>query len=96
MSSIAIKAAPLIELRGRFGSAPRRVLSTLVALALGLGVNSAIFTLGYLECMALYPHPDELVVLRSGVHGHDGGVSTSDFVQGRQKTTGLLKSRRRP
>lgn len=61
MSSIAIKGAPLIESWGRLGRL-RGQSSTLVALALGPGVNTAIFTLGYLGCMALHPHPDDLVV----------------------------------
>ena len=45
MSSIAIKGAPLIESWGRLGRL-RGQSSTLVALALGPGVNTAIFTLG--------------------------------------------------
>lgn len=89
MSSIANQSGAFDRILGALRKTPRPVLSTLVALALGLGVNTAIFTLGYLEDMALYPHPDELVVLRSGMHGHDVGVSTSDFIQWRQQTTVL-------
>lgn len=41
------------------------ILVVLVAFALGLGLNTAIFTSRYLEFPGLYPHPDQLVVLRS-------------------------------
>jgi putative ABC transport system permease protein len=87
MSSIANQFSALDRILAALRKTPRPVLSTLVALALGLGANTAIFTLGYLEGMALYPHPDELLVLRSEMHGHDVGMSTSEFIQWRQQTT---------
>src|SRR6202044_1703858 len=66
---------------------PRAILVVLVAFALALGANTAIFTLGYSQSLGLYPHPDELVVLRSDVQGHDGGGSTGDFIRWREQTT---------
>jgi putative ABC transport system permease protein len=66
---------------------PRPILTVLLALALGLGVNTAIFTLGYVAFLAPYPHPEELVVLRSEIQGHDGGVSARDFIHWRQQAT---------
>ena len=66
---------------------PRPILALLAAFALGLGVNTAIFTLGHLEFLGLYPHPDELVVLRSKMQGHEDGVSIGDFIHWRQRTT---------
>jgi len=66
---------------------PRAILGVLVAFALGLGANTALFTLGYSQSLGLYPHPDELVVLRSEVQGHNEGVSTGDFIRWREQTT---------
>jgi putative ABC transport system permease protein len=66
---------------------PRAILVVLVAFALALGANTAIFTLGYSQFLGLYPHPDELVVLPSQIHGHNEGVSTGDFIRWREQTT---------
>ena len=66
---------------------PRAILVVLVAFALGLGANTAIFTLGYSQFMELYPHPDELVVLRSLMRADDDGVSAGDFIRLREQTT---------
>jgi putative ABC transport system permease protein len=66
---------------------PRPILVVLVAFALGLGANTAIFTLGYSQFLGLYPHPDELVVLQSQMQGHNEGVSTGDFIRWREQTT---------
>jgi putative ABC transport system permease protein len=66
---------------------PRAILVVLVAFALGLGANTALFTLGYSQSLGLYPHADELVVLRSEVQGHNEGVSTGDFIRWREQTT---------
>jgi putative ABC transport system permease protein len=66
---------------------PRAILVVLVAFALGLGANTAIFTLGYSQLLGSYPHPDELVALRSLMQGHDDGVSAGDFIRWREQTT---------
>jgi putative ABC transport system permease protein len=66
---------------------PRPILVVLVAFALGLGANTAIFTLGYSQFLGLYPHPDELVVLQSQMQGHNEEVSTGDFIRWREQTT---------
>ena len=66
---------------------PRAILVVLVAFALALGANTAIFTLGYSQFLGLYPHPDELVVLRSQMQGHNEGVSLADFIRWREQTT---------
>src|SRR5271156_2725 len=65
---------------------PRPILVVLVAFALGLGANTALFTLGYSQFLGLYPHPDELVVLRSQMQGHDDGVSAGGFIRWREQT----------
>jgi putative ABC transport system permease protein len=66
---------------------PRPILVVLVAFALGLGANTAFFTLGYSQFLALYPHPDELVALRLQVQGDNQGVSVRDFIRWREQTT---------
>jgi putative ABC transport system permease protein len=64
---------------------PRPIVAVLVVLALGLGVNTAFFS-GYLQLPGLYPHPDELVALRSNTQGHDEGISVEDFLRWREQT----------
>jgi putative ABC transport system permease protein len=59
----------------------------LAAFALGLGINTAIFTAGYLNFLTLYPRLDELVVLRSKMPRHEDGISAGEFVNWRQQTT---------
>lgn len=64
---------------------PRAIGAVLVVLALGLVVNAAVFAFGYLQSAGLYPHPDELVVLRA--ESHDGILSAADFLRWREQTT---------
>jgi putative ABC transport system permease protein len=66
---------------------PRAIFVVLVAFALGLGANTAVFTLGYSQFLALYPHPDELVVLRLQTQGHSEAVSLGDFIRWKEQTT---------
>jgi putative ABC transport system permease protein len=83
MSSISKQNRALAVLR----KVPRPIFAVLAVLALGLGVNTAIFTVSYLEFYGLYPRPDELVVLRPAMQGREHGISTRDFVNWRQETT---------
>ncbi len=66
---------------------PRPVLMVLVALALGLGVNTATFTRGYFDFLTQYPDSDRLVALRPGMLGNQEGVISDDFVEWKEKTT---------
>ena len=66
---------------------PRPVLIGLVALALGLAVNTAIFTQGYFDFLAPYPDSDRLVALRPEMLGSQEGVMSDDFIEWKQKTT---------
>jgi putative ABC transport system permease protein len=66
---------------------PRAIGAVLAVLALGLVVNAAVFAYGYLQFAGLYPHPDELVVLRSETQSHDDTLSAADFLRLRQQTT---------
>jgi putative ABC transport system permease protein len=83
MSSTSKQNSALAALR----KVPRPIFAVLAVFALGLGVNTAIFTVSYLEFAGLYPRPDELVVLRSKIHGHENGISTGDFVRWRKQAT---------
>jgi putative ABC transport system permease protein len=62
---------------------PRAIGAVLVVLALGLVVNAAVFAFGYLEFAGLYPHPDELVTLRS----EGQSLSATDFLSLKDQTT---------
>jgi putative ABC transport system permease protein len=83
MNSLAKLKTAITELR----KIPRPILAVLVAFALGLGVNTAFFSLGYLQFPGTYPHPDELVFLRSEMHADDQGVSAGDFISWKEQTT---------
>src|SRR5580704_1819489 len=52
------------------------------ALALGIGANTAIFSIFYATLLAPfpYPQPDQLVVVWSSVGGHRNGVSAGDYL----------------
>lgn len=73
---------PLAIVRGM----PRPVLLALVAFALGLGVNTAIFFRAYFDFLTPYPHSEQLVVLRPETLGLKGMMS-EDFIHWREQTT---------
>jgi putative ABC transport system permease protein len=83
MSSTSKPNSALAALR----KVPRPIFGVLAVFALGLGVNTAIFTVSYLEFDGLYPRPDELVVLRSKMQRHENGISTGDFANWRKQAT---------
>jgi putative ABC transport system permease protein len=66
---------------------PRAIGGVLAVLTLGLVVNAVIFAFGYLEFAGLYPHPDELVVLRSERRSDDYILSAAEFLRWRDQTT---------
>jgi predicted permease len=61
---------------------PGVTITVLLTLALGIGANTAIFTVDYATLLAPlpYPHPDELVVVWSKIQGHHNGMSAGDFM----------------
>ena len=56
-------------------------------LAIGIGANTAIFSVIYAVLLAPmpYPHPEQLVMVWSKVRGSDNSVSAGDFLDWRQQ-----------
>jgi putative ABC transport system permease protein len=54
----------------------------IIALALGIGANTAIFSIFYATLLAPfpYPQPDQLVVVWSSIGGHRNSVSAGDYL----------------
>ena len=57
-------------------------LTAILALALGIGPNTAIFSVIYATLFAPmpYPHADQLVMVWSKIHGHHNGIAAGDYV----------------
>ena len=58
------------------------------ALALGIGANTAIFSIFYATLLAPfpYPQPEQLVVLWSSMGGHRNGVSAGDYLDWKRES----------
>src|SRR6202041_2350736 len=56
-----------------------------LALALGIGANTAIFSIVYATLLAPlpYPHPEELVMVWSRIQNSNNGVSAGDYLDGK-------------
>ena len=61
----------------------------LLALTLGIGANTAIFSVVYATLLAPlpYPNPDQLVMVWSKINGNRNGVSAGDFLDWKQQST---------
>ncbi len=61
----------------------------ILALALGIGANTAIFSVVYATLLAPmpYPHPERVVAVWSRINGHRNGVSAGDFLDWKQQST---------
>lgn len=68
---------------------PRLTLTILATLVLGIGANTAIFTLDYATLLAPLPYPDprQLVMVWSVAGGHRGGVSPGDLMDWKRRNT---------
>lgn len=87
MSKLANQDRSFIRMTAVLRRIPRPVLIVLVALALGLGVNTAIFIRGYVDFLTQYPDSDRLVALRPEMLGNQEGVMSHDFIEWKEKTT---------
>jgi putative ABC transport system permease protein len=67
---------------------PGLTFTVLLTLALGIGANTAIFTVDYATLLAPlpYPRPDELVVVWSKIQGFHNGVSAGDYTDWKQQS----------
>jgi putative ABC transport system permease protein len=61
----------------------------LLALILGIGANTAIFSVVYGALLAPlpYPNPDQLVMVWSKVNGHNNAVSAGDFLDWKRQNS---------
>jgi len=66
---------------------PGSTAVALLTLALGVGMNTAIFTMAYATLLAPlpYPHPEQLVNVWSKFQGHRNWVSAADFSDWKRK-----------
>jgi putative ABC transport system permease protein len=68
---------------------PGLTLTVLLTLAIGIGANTAIFTVDYATLLAPlpYPQPDQLVMVWSKIQNFHNGVSAGDFLDWKQQST---------
>src|ERR1700733_8954663 len=61
----------------------------LLTIALGIGANTAIFTVAYATLLAPlpYPEPSQLVNVWSKIQGQRNGVSVGDFIDWKRQST---------
>ncbi|HEX3437368.1 MAG TPA: ABC transporter permease, partial [Pseudacidobacterium sp.] len=67
---------------------PGLTITVLLTLALGIGANTAIFTVDYATLLAPLPYrdPDKLVMVWSKIQGQRNGISAGDFTDWRQQS----------
>src|SRR5260370_36375975 len=68
---------------------PGLTLTVLLTLALGIGANTAIFTVDYATLLAPmpYPHPEQLVMVWSKIQTYHNVVSAGDFADWKREGT---------
>lgn len=68
---------------------PGLTITVLLTLALGIGANTAIFTVDYATLLAPlpYPQPNQLVMVWSKIQTFHNGVSAGDFTDWKQQST---------
>ena len=68
---------------------PGLTITVLLTLALGIGANTAIFTVDYATLLAPlpYPNPDQIVMVWSKIKTYHNGVSAGDFADWKRQAT---------
>jgi predicted permease len=68
---------------------PGLTLTVLLTLAVGIGANTAIFTVDYATLLAPlpYPQPNQLVMVWSKIQTYHNGVAAGDFLDWKQQNT---------
>jgi putative ABC transport system permease protein len=68
---------------------PALTLTVLLTLALGIGTNTAMFTIDYAVFLSPlpYPHPEQLVTIQSAFQGHRDWVTAGDFLDWKEQST---------
>ena len=71
------------------GRNPGMTITILLTVALGIGANTAIFTVDYATLLAPlpFPQPDQLVMVWSKIQANRNGVSAGDFTDWKQQNT---------
>ena len=68
---------------------PAFAFVAILTLALGIGANTAMFTIDYAVFLAPlpYPHPEQLVTIQSTFQGHRDWVTAGDFLDWKEQST---------
>ena len=68
---------------------PALTITVLLTLAIGIGANTAIFTMDYATLLAPlpYPQPNQLVMVWSKIQSFHNGVSAGDFLDWKNQST---------
>jgi putative ABC transport system permease protein len=71
------------------GRNPGLAITVLLTVALGIGANTAIFTVDYATLLAPlpFPQPNQLVMVWSKIQGNRNGVAAGDFTDWKQQNT---------
>src|ERR1700683_3832829 len=71
------------------GRNPGLAFTVLLTVALGIGANTAIFTVDYATLLAPlpFPQPNQLVMVWSSIQGNRNGIAAGDFTDWKQQNT---------
>src|ERR1700761_7314056 len=71
------------------GRNPGMTITILLTVALGIGANTAIFTVDYATLLAPlpYPNPDQLVMVWSKIQDNRNGISAGDYMDWKNQST---------